>query len=43
MRQLTLIRHGELQWNHENWFTGWADVDLTETDLAQMQFAGRQP
>lgn len=28
--QLVLIRHGESEWNKENLFTGWADVDLTE-------------
>ena len=29
--QLVLIRHGESQWNKANLFTGWSDVDLTET------------
>ncbi len=28
--QLVLIRHGESEWNKENLFTGWADVDLSE-------------
>ncbi|RZJ87623.1 MAG: phosphoglyceromutase, partial [Hymenobacter sp.] len=27
MEKLVLIRHGESQWNLENRFTGWADVD----------------
>ena len=28
--KLVLIRHGESQWNLENRFTGWTDVDLTD-------------
>ena len=28
--KLVLVRHGESQWNKENRFTGWTDVDLTE-------------
>ena len=27
--KLVLIRHGESQWNLENKFTGWKDVDLS--------------
>lgn len=30
MGTLVLIRHGQSQWNLENRFTGWTDVDLTE-------------
>ncbi len=30
MYKLVLIRHGESQWNKENRFTGWQDVDLSE-------------
>ena len=30
MHKLVLLRHGQSQWNLENRFTGWADVDLTE-------------
>ena len=29
--KLVLIRHGESQWNLENKFTGWKDVDLSPT------------
>ena len=29
MPVLTLLRHGQSQWNLENRFTGWVDVDLT--------------
>lgn len=41
MYKLVLIRHGESQWNLENRFTGWHDVDLTETGVAQAQNAGK--
>ena len=29
--QIVLIRHGESEWNLQNLFTGWTDVDLSET------------
>ena len=29
-RKLVLIRHGQSEWNLQNLFTGWADVDLTQ-------------
>ena len=29
--QLVLVRHGESEWNKLNLFTGWMDVDLTDT------------
>ncbi|MBN9204140.1 2,3-diphosphoglycerate-dependent phosphoglycerate mutase [Methylibium sp. Pch-M] len=41
MTQLVLIRHGESTWNLENRFTGWTDVELTPTGVAQAQQAGR--
>ena len=28
---LILLRHGESEWNAKNLFTGWVDVDLTDT------------
>ena len=31
MHKVVLLRHGESTWNKENRFTGWTDVDLTET------------
>ena len=40
MTRLVLIRHGESTWNLENRFTGWADVELTSTGVAQAQQAG---
>ena len=30
MKKLVCIRHGESEWNKENRFTGWSDVDLSE-------------
>jgi 2,3-bisphosphoglycerate-dependent phosphoglycerate mutase len=41
MHKLVLIRHGESTWNLENRFTGWTDVDLTPTGVAQAQHAGQ--
>ena len=41
MHKLVLIRHGQSQWNLENRFTGWADVDLTEQGVAEAREAGR--
>lgn len=41
MYKLVLIRHGESQWNLENRFTGWHDVDLTDTGVAQAKNAGK--
>jgi len=42
MYTLVLIRHGESTWNLENRFTGWADVELTATGVAQARKAGEQ-
>lgn len=41
MYKLVLMRHGESQWNLENRFTGWGDVDLTETGRQQAWDAGK--
>ncbi len=40
MASLVLLRHGESAWNAENRFTGWVDVDLTETGEAEARQAG---
>lgn len=40
MHKLVLIRHGESTWNLENRFTGWTDVPLTPTGVAQARAAG---
>ena len=31
---LVLLRHGQSQWNLDNRFTGWVDVELTEKGMA---------
>ena len=41
MYKIVLIRHGESTWNLENRFTGWTDVDLTDTGIAQAKQAGK--
>ncbi len=41
MPTLVLLRHGESTWNKENRFTGWTDVDLTETGVAEAREAAR--
>ena len=41
MHHLVLLRHGQSQWNVDNRFTGWVDVDLTEQGRAEATEAGR--
>jgi 2,3-bisphosphoglycerate-dependent phosphoglycerate mutase len=38
---LILVRHGQSQWNLENRFTGWWDVDLTDKGVAEAIAAGK--
>ncbi len=38
--RIVLLRHGESQWNLENRFTGWTDVDLTATGREEARRAG---
>lgn len=40
MPRLILVRHGQSQWNLENRFTGWWDVDVTEKGAAEAYAAG---
>jgi 2,3-bisphosphoglycerate-dependent phosphoglycerate mutase len=40
MPKLVLVRHGQSQWNLENRFTGWWDVDLTAQGVAEATAAG---
>lgn len=40
MPTLILVRHGQSQWNLENRFTGWWDIDLTEQGVAEALAAG---
>lgn len=39
--KLVLVRHGESQWNKENRFTGWYDVDLSEKGVSEAKAAGK--
>ena len=41
MTSLVLLRHGQSQWNLENRFTGWVDVDLSEAGRTEAAEAGR--
>ncbi len=40
MPRLVLLRHGQSQWNLENRFTGWVDVDLTDQGEAEARKGG---
>src|SRR5579863_9879963 len=41
MHKLILLRHGESDWNRENRFTGWTDVDLSATGIEEAHRAGQ--
>ena len=41
MPTLVLLRHGQSQWNLENRFTGWWDVDLSEQGVSEARAAGK--
>lgn len=41
MLKLILVRHGESQWNLENKFTGWTDVELSERGINEAIEAGK--
>jgi 2,3-bisphosphoglycerate-dependent phosphoglycerate mutase len=40
MPTLVLLRHGQSQWNLENRFTGWWDVDLSDKGIEEARLAG---
>jgi len=40
MNKLVLLRHGESEWNKENRFTGWTDVDLSRKGIDEAREAG---
>ncbi|MEM8770462.1 MAG: 2,3-diphosphoglycerate-dependent phosphoglycerate mutase [Pseudomonadota bacterium] len=40
MTSLVLIRHGQSEWNLQNRFTGWVDVDLTDQGRSEARRAG---
>lgn len=41
MHQLVVVRHGESEWNKENRFTGWQDVELSEKGHTEARKGGR--
>ena len=41
MNKLILLRHGQSQWNLENRFTGWKNVDLTQKGVEEAILAGK--
>ena len=41
MYKVVLLRHGESDWNRENRFTGWTDVDLSDKGRAEAKAAGQ--
>jgi 2,3-bisphosphoglycerate-dependent phosphoglycerate mutase len=41
MYKLVLLRHGESDWNRENRFTGWTDVDLSAKGIEEARAGGR--
>ena len=40
MSELVLVRHGQSLWNRENRFTGWMDIDLSDTGVQEAHDAG---
>lgn len=42
MKRVIFVRHGQSEWNAKNQFTGWADVDLTESGIQEAHEAGRK-
>lgn len=42
MTKLVLIRHGQSEWNLENKFTGWHDVNLSEQGVQEAKNAGKK-
>ena len=42
MATLILLRHGESQWNLENRFTGWVDVELSDKGKKEAEEAGKK-
>jgi 2,3-bisphosphoglycerate-dependent phosphoglycerate mutase len=41
MPTLVLLRHGESDWNRQNLFTGWVDVDLSDDGVEEARSGGR--
>lgn len=41
MYKIVLLRHGQSEWNKQNRFTGWVDVDLSEKGIVEAKAAGK--
>jgi 2,3-bisphosphoglycerate-dependent phosphoglycerate mutase len=41
MKRIVLVRHGQSQWNKENRFTGWTNVDLSPQGITEAENAGK--
>ena len=41
MSKLVLLRHGQSQWNLENRFTGWKDIELSEKGILEAKEYGK--
>ncbi len=41
MKKLVLLRHGESEWNKQNRFSGWTDVDLSDQGILEAHNAGK--
>jgi len=41
MPKLVIVRHGQSQWNLENRFTGWIDIDLSPKGIEEAHYAGK--
>ncbi len=42
MHTLVLVRHGESEWNKQNLFTGWSDIDLSDRGILEAREAGKR-
>jgi len=42
MAKLVLVRHGKSEWNKQNRFTGWVDVELAEEGIEEAKIAGKR-
>jgi 2,3-bisphosphoglycerate-dependent phosphoglycerate mutase len=42
MANLIIVRHGQSEWNKENRFTGWIDVDLSPKGAEEAKIAGQK-
>ncbi len=41
MKRIVLVRHGQSQWNKENRFTGWTNIDLSPQGIEEAENAGK--